>query len=67
MERRKRGTSRSTCVHYWHLDSEDNGVCKFCGERRDFRALRRFTINNDFLYPNHEDWKAKREVVDARY
>lgn len=24
------------CVHYWVIDSSDKGVCKVCGEEKDF-------------------------------
>lgn len=24
------------CVHYWMLNSSDKGVCKFCGEEKEF-------------------------------
>ena len=24
------------CVHHWMLDSCDRGICKLCGQKRDF-------------------------------
>jgi len=29
------------CIHHWHIDQDDVGVCQKCGEVKDFRKLRR--------------------------
>jgi len=31
---------KSKCIHYWVIDSNNIGVCKYCGLKRDFRKLR---------------------------
>ena len=28
-----------TCVHHWHIDNLDIGICQKCGEVRNFRQL----------------------------
>ena len=28
-----------SCVHHWVIDQVDQGVCRRCGAKRDFRAL----------------------------
>ncbi len=30
---------KSKCIHYWVIDSNNIGVCKYCGLKRDFRKL----------------------------
>ena len=30
-----------TCTHYWVIDSDNVGRCKYCPEVRDFGSLRR--------------------------
>ena len=35
---------RSKCIHHWVLDSKDIGVCKYCGNKRDFRRLSRQSL-----------------------
>ena len=27
------------CKHYWEIDSNDRGVCKYCDTPRDFKSL----------------------------
>lgn len=29
------------CTHYWIIDHRDVGTCRYCGEVRDFAAIRR--------------------------
>jgi hypothetical protein len=29
----------AVCVHWWWIDGFNQGVCKRCGEKRDFAAL----------------------------
>jgi len=29
------------CIHYWIIDSNEIGVCKYCGRKRNFQRLRR--------------------------
>ena len=31
------------CTHHWMLDSSSMGVCKNCGQRKDFRLRIQFT------------------------
>ena len=31
---------KGECRHYWLIDSNDVGVCKYCGQKKDFRSLR---------------------------
>ena len=49
------------CVHYWMLDSCDKGICKHCGEQRNFsppterltraeRAETRIFFNHDYYW-----------------
>jgi hypothetical protein len=28
------------CVHYWVIDYNEFGICKYCGRKRDFKRLR---------------------------
>ena len=30
---------KSKCIHHWVIDSNDIGVCKYCGQKRDFGKL----------------------------
>ena len=32
---------KGNCIHYWIIDSNDVGVCRYCREERDFRKLLR--------------------------
>ena len=41
--------------HYWIIDSDNQGRCRYCPETRDFQKLLRGTKTdgrNDWLYPN---------------
>ena len=29
------------CVHYWTIHSDEIGICRYCGRKRNFRGLRR--------------------------
>jgi predicted O-methyltransferase YrrM len=29
------------CIHYWIIDSNEIGICKYCGRKRNFRRLSR--------------------------
>jgi hypothetical protein len=29
------------CIHYWIIDSNEIGICKYCGRKRNFRTLSR--------------------------
>ena len=31
--------SEAECRHHWLIDSNDVGVCKYCGQKKDFRSL----------------------------
>ncbi|GAI42651.1 unnamed protein product [marine sediment metagenome] len=33
--------AKGKCTHHWIIDSEDIGVCKHCGEVKDFGKLQR--------------------------
>ncbi|GAI89878.1 unnamed protein product, partial [marine sediment metagenome] len=28
------------CVHYWVIDYNEFGICKYCGRKRDFKQMR---------------------------
>lgn len=30
---------KSSCVHHWHIDSNDYGRCCLCGKEKDFAKL----------------------------
>lgn len=30
---------KGNCTHYWVIDSSNVGVCRYCGEVRDFNRL----------------------------
>jgi len=32
---------KRNCIHYWVIDCNDVGVCRCCGEVKDFRKLQR--------------------------
>ena len=32
-------TDKTGCIHYWLIDSEDVGICKYCGATKNFRAV----------------------------
>ena len=38
---RKIKTVAKQCTHYWIIDCRDVGICKYCGEGKDFGKLQR--------------------------
>ena len=33
--------TKKNCVHHWKINEYDVGVCKYCREVKDFKALRK--------------------------
>ena len=41
---------KRNCIHYWVIDCNDVGVCRCCGEVKDFRKLQRRERDSEGLY-----------------
>lgn len=40
------------CTHHWIIDSKDSGICKLCGQEKDFElALHKAMGTTDKLTP----------------
>ena len=35
------------CTHYWIINSDEIGICKYCGRKRNFKRLARETIETE--------------------
>ena len=41
------------CVHHWEIDSHDKGVCKKCGEEKDFSQPVGRLTRKEFKFVNN--------------
>jgi len=60
--KRSRGIKvESECTHYWIIDFENVGHCKYCGEVKDFGRL--LTRNGVFVVVGRRGAQARKEVL----
>ncbi len=53
---------KSKCVHWWHIDSNDFGICCLCGAEKDFAKLQ---AKIELVNPSKAS-RAKRQKIKAR-
>ena len=56
----ERNTTKTDCVHYWIIESPvgptSNGVCKYCGEEREFQN-----------YVPYSSWEENTTVISEPF
>lgn len=40
---------RFRCIHYWVIDSDSMGYCRYCGEHKDFRESNKKVFHRDYM------------------
>jgi len=50
----EQGKQIKNCVHFWIVNSEEIGVCKYCREKKNFRLLKPKPGNRTVVRVNNE-------------